>query len=64
MTNDRRPMTDNQRLTTEELTYSSNRTWQHQHPTNNVFEVWQDSTPFGGRPIGGAIEALATKVIN
>jgi hypothetical protein len=29
-----------------------------------MFEVWQNSAPFGGRPIGGAVEALLTKVIN
>jgi hypothetical protein len=27
-------------------------------------EVWQNLAIFGGRPIGGAIEALLTKVIN
>jgi hypothetical protein len=27
-------------------------------------EVWQKSAPFGGRPIGGTIEALLTKVFN
>jgi hypothetical protein len=31
---------------------------------NNMFKVWQNLAPFGGRPIGGAIEALLTKVIN
>jgi hypothetical protein len=29
-----------------------------------MFEVWQNLAPFGGRPIGGAVEALLTKVIN
>jgi hypothetical protein len=29
-----------------------------------MFEVWQSLAPFGGRPIGGAIEALLTKAIN
>jgi hypothetical protein len=29
-----------------------------------MFEVWQNSAPFGGRLIGGAVEALLTKVIN
>jgi hypothetical protein len=27
-----------------------------------MFEVWQNLAPFGGRPIGGANEALLTKV--
>jgi hypothetical protein len=27
-----------------------------------MFEVWQNLAPFGGRPIGGAVEALLTKV--
>jgi hypothetical protein len=27
-------------------------------------EVWQNSASFGNRPIGGAIEALLTKVVN
>jgi hypothetical protein len=27
-------------------------------------EVWQNSAIFGGRPIGSAIEALLTKVVN
>jgi hypothetical protein len=26
--------------------------------------VWQNLAPFGGRLIGGAIEALLTKVVN
>jgi hypothetical protein len=30
-----------------------------------MFEVWQNSTPyFGGRLIGGTIEALLTKVVD
>jgi hypothetical protein len=29
-----------------------------------MFKVWQNLAPFGGRPIGGAVEALSTKVIN
>jgi hypothetical protein len=29
-----------------------------------MFEVWQKLAPFGGRHIGGAVEALLTKVIN
>jgi hypothetical protein len=27
-------------------------------------EVWQNLAIFGGRPIGGAVEALLNKVIN
>jgi hypothetical protein len=29
-----------------------------------MFEVWQNLAPFDGGPIGGAVEALLTKVIN
>jgi hypothetical protein len=29
-----------------------------------MLEVWQNSAPFGGRPIGSAVEVLLTKVIN
>jgi hypothetical protein len=29
-----------------------------------MFEVWQNSAPFGSRPIGGTVEALSTKVVN
>jgi hypothetical protein len=29
-----------------------------------MFEVWQNLAPFGSRPIGGAIVALLTKVVN
>jgi hypothetical protein len=28
-----------------------------------MFEVWQNSAPFGGRPIGGIVEVLLTKVV-
>jgi hypothetical protein len=28
-----------------------------------MIEVWQHLAPFGGRSIGGAVEALLTKVI-
>ncbi len=35
----------------------------HTH-INNMFKVWQNLAPFGGRPIGGTIEVLSTKVIN
>jgi hypothetical protein len=29
-----------------------------------MLEVWQNLAPIDGRPIGGAIEALLTKVVN
>jgi hypothetical protein len=29
-----------------------------------MFEVWQNSASFGGRPIGATVEALLTKVVN
>jgi hypothetical protein len=29
-----------------------------------MLEVWQNPAHFGGRPIGRAIEALLTKVVN
>jgi hypothetical protein len=29
-----------------------------------MFEVWQKLAPFDGRPIGGAVEVLLTKVVN
>jgi hypothetical protein len=51
-------------MTTEELKYSCDRAQWHRRPTNNMFEVWQNSAPFGSRPIGGAIEVMLTKVIN
>ncbi len=60
---DQRPTTNGQ-PTAEELNYSGNRARQHQRPTNNLLEVWQNLGPFGGRPIGGAVEALLTKVFN
>jgi hypothetical protein len=50
--------------TAEELKYSRHRAWQHQRPTNNMFKVWKNLAPFGGRPIGGVVEALLTKDIN
>jgi hypothetical protein len=28
-----------------------------------MLEVWQNLDPFSGRPIGGAIEVLLTKVV-
>jgi hypothetical protein len=56
-------MTD-QQPAAEELKYSRNRTRQHQCPTNNMFKVWQNLAPFGGRPIGGAVEVLLTKDVN
>jgi hypothetical protein len=54
----------NQRPATEELIHSRNRARWHQYPTTNMLEVWHNLTPFGGRPIGSAVEALLTKVIN
>jgi hypothetical protein len=36
----------------------------HQHPTTNLWEVWQNLAPFSGRPICGAVEARLTKVVN
>jgi hypothetical protein len=54
----------NKRPTAEELNYTSNRARRHQLPSNNLLEVWQNLAPFGGRPIGGTVEALLTKVIN
>jgi hypothetical protein len=57
-------MTNDQRLTAEELNYSGNKAQQHQCPTNNLLEVWQNLAPFGGRPIGGTVEALLTTVLN
>jgi hypothetical protein len=32
--------------------------------TDTNFEVWQNLAPFGGRPIGGTVEALLIKVVN
>jgi hypothetical protein len=29
-----------------------------------MFKVWQNLASFGGRPIGSAVEALLTKVLN
>jgi hypothetical protein len=54
----------NNQLTAEELKYSCHSAWRHQHPTYNMFKVWQNLAPFGGRQIGDAIEALLTKVVN
>jgi hypothetical protein len=61
LTNNQQPATDCRGI---KLKYSRHRARQHQDPTNNLFEVWQNSAPFGGRPIGGAVEALLTKVVN
>ncbi len=61
-TNNQWPTTN--QLTTEELKYSRHSAWQHQRPTNNMFKVWQNLSPFGGRPIGSAVEVLLTKVVN
>jgi hypothetical protein len=58
------PTTNNQRLLAEELNYSGNGARRHQCPTNNLLEVWQNLAPFGGGPIGGAVEVLSTNVIN
>ncbi len=63
-TNDQQPMTNDQQPTAEELNYSSNRAWRHQHPTNNLLEVCKNLAIFGGRPIGNAVEELLTIVIN
>jgi hypothetical protein len=62
-------MTDNQRSMTnqpaaEELKYNCNRARRRQCPTTNMFEAWQNLATFGGKPIGGAVEALLTKVVN
>jgi hypothetical protein len=54
----------NDRPLAEELKYSCTRAWQHQHPTNNLLEVWKNVAIFGGRWIGGAVEVLLIKVIN
>jgi hypothetical protein len=56
-------MTNNQQPLTEELKYSHHSAQQHQCPTNNMVKVWQNLALFDGRPIGGAVEALLTKVI-
>jgi hypothetical protein len=45
-------------------THSRDRARQHQRPTNNLLEVWQNLAIFGGRSIGGIVEALLTKVVN
>jgi hypothetical protein len=51
-------------LTSEELKYSRNRARRHWGPTNNLLGVWQNLGIFGGRPIGAAVEALLTIVVN
>jgi hypothetical protein len=56
-------MTNNRPTAEEQLNYSGDRARRHQRLTNNLLEVWQNSAIFGGRPIGGAIEALLTKVV-
>jgi hypothetical protein len=33
-------------------------------PHLQLFEVWQNLAIFGGRPIGGAVEALFNKVVD
>jgi hypothetical protein len=55
---------NNQQPTAEELKYSRKRARRHQRPTNNLLEVWQNLAPFGSRPIGSAVEALLTKIVN
>jgi hypothetical protein len=57
-----RPMTN--RLVAEELKYSHNRARRRQRPSNNLLEVWQNSAIFGSRPIGAAVEALLTIIVN
>jgi hypothetical protein len=47
----------------EELKYSWDRAWWHPPATKNLLEVWQKLAIFGGRPIGGAMEVLLTKVV-
>ncbi len=47
---------------TDELKYSQDRAWRHPRTTKNLLEVWQNLA-IGGRPIGGAVEALLTKVV-
>jgi hypothetical protein len=48
----------------EELKYSRDGAWRCQCPTNNMLEVWQNLASFGSRQIGGAVEALLTKVVS
>jgi hypothetical protein len=50
--------------TAEVIKYSQDRTRKHQHPTNDMLEVWQNSASFGRRLVGSAIEALLTKVVH
>jgi hypothetical protein len=63
-TNDRPTDQSTNQPLAKELKYSRNTARRHQRPTNNLLEVWQNSAIFSGRPIGGAIEALLTKVVN
>jgi hypothetical protein len=56
--------TNNQRSTIEDLKYNRYKARWRQHTTNNKFELWQNLALFGGRPIGSAVEALLTKVVN
>jgi hypothetical protein len=46
--------------TAEELKYRCNMARGLCHA---MFQVWQNLAPFGGRPIGGAVEALLTKTL-
>jgi hypothetical protein len=61
---DQQPTANDQRPLTEEFQYSRHSAQQHQRPTNNMLELWQNLAPFGDRPIGGAVEALLTNVVN
>jgi hypothetical protein len=51
-------------LLAEKLKYSHNRAQQRQRFTNNIIKVWQNLAPFGGSPLGSAVELLLTKVLN
>jgi hypothetical protein len=50
--------------TAEEIKHSQDRARRRQRPTNNMFKVWQNLAPFGGRTISGTVEVLLTKVVN
>ncbi len=51
-------------LVAEELKYSRNRARRHWRPSNNLLGVWQKLAIFSGRPIGAAVEALLTIIVN
>jgi hypothetical protein len=61
---DNQLMTNDQQSTAEKLKYSRHRERRHWRPTNNMFEVWQNSAPLIGRLINGAVEALLMKIVN